>query len=68
MDNERETENVVYITSIKERVNTKLIEEVKNYLQIAAPGTKIDPKMLVDLCDKYQMDVSFVIAQGFYLL
>ena len=64
MDNERETENVVYITSIKERVNTKLIEEVKNYLQIAAPGTKIDPKMLVDLCDKYQMDVSFVIAQG----
>jgi flagellum-specific peptidoglycan hydrolase FlgJ len=64
MDNEEETEHVVYVNSIKERVNTKLIEEVKNYLQIAAPGTKIDPEMLVNLCDKYKMDVSFVIAQG----
>lgn len=53
-----------YINSIKNKANEQLINEVRNYLRIAAPGTKIDPVLLVNLCDQYEMDITFVLAQG----
>lgn len=66
MDNitQEESENVIYINSIKDRVNSKLVEEVEKYLHKTAPGTRINSELLVSLCDKYEMDVSFVLAQG----
>jgi hypothetical protein len=64
MDKSEGTEEIFYVSSIKDRVNYKLVEEVRNYLQENTPGTKIDPELLVQLCNEYNMDISFVIAQG----
>ena len=53
-----------YANNIKINSSEKLIKEVDTYMKSIAPNTKLDAKILVNLCDKYHMSLIFVLAQG----
>ena len=55
---------VYYPTIVKERIRDSLVEEVHKYIISIAPTSKLDPSLLVDLCQKYEIDITFVLAQG----
>lgn len=38
--------------------------EVHKYITSVAPKAEIDPYILIDLCNQYNIDVAFVLAQG----
>lgn len=59
-----EMEKSAYILKVREYSDERLISEVGVYMKSIAPNTKIDPKKLVDLCNKYKIDLTFAIAQG----
>lgn len=41
-----------------------LVKEVKFYIDSVAPRSSINAYAIVDLCEKYDLDVKFVLAQG----
>ena len=41
-----------------------LVNEVDTYIQRIAPTSKLDGKVVVDMCLKYDIDIIFVLAQG----
>ena len=47
-----------------ELLKINIISEVDTYIDRVAPSNKIDPKILFELCDTYNVDIRFVIAQG----
>jgi hypothetical protein len=53
-----------YSLSVREKTNEKLIREVGLYIKKEAPASKLDSRKLVSLCEKYQVNVIFVLAQG----
>ena len=54
----------VYVRSVKEKVRTDLITEVKRYITEMAPESGLSPEFLVDKCVEYETDIIFVLAQG----
>lgn len=45
-------------------IRDSLCNEVDFYIKTIAPTSVIDPFLLVDLCDEYNVDIKFVLAQG----
>jgi flagellum-specific peptidoglycan hydrolase FlgJ len=43
---------------------TKLVGEVDSYIDRISPSSKLDGKVVVDMCLKYDIDIMFVLAQG----
>ena len=43
---------------------TKLVVEVDSYIDRISPSSKLDGKVVVDMCLKYDIDIMFVLAQG----
>jgi hypothetical protein len=62
--NPKDTTTENYSLSVREKTNEKLIREVDAYIKKSAPTSKLDSRTLVSLCEKYQVDVIFVLAQG----
>ena len=42
-----------------------LANEIDRFIKKSAPTSVIDPFLVVDLCDEYDVDIKFVLAQGF---
>jgi hypothetical protein len=55
---------IYYINNVRSKSTGKLIQEVDIYMKAIAPSTKLDATKLVNLCLKYEMNITFVIAQG----
>lgn len=43
---------------------SELITEVQNYIDSVAPTSDLRASILVDECEKYSIDIKFVLAQG----
>lgn len=41
-----------------------LVDEIDNYIKKVAPTSNINSRILFELCDEYNIDVKFVLAQG----
>ena len=41
-----------------------LVSEVDDYIDEISPSSKLDGKIVVDMCLKYNVDIIFVLAQG----
>lgn len=41
-----------------------LVEEVKDYIDSIAPTSSLNGYAVVELCEKYDLDIKFVLAQG----
>lgn len=61
---EIKNEKEIYVNSVYERTNYKLVKEVNDYIKRVAPKSKISSKLLVNICQKYDLDIIFVLAQG----
>jgi len=63
---ETNTNNVetFYPAVVRQRLHEYLVQEVKNYITQVAPKSKLDAETLVTLCQQYEMDIPFVLAQG----
>ena len=55
---------IQYPIIVRQRLHEDLVTEVKNYINFIAPTSKIDAELLVTLCQKYNMNITFVLAQG----
>lgn len=53
-------ENEIKFNEARER----LVAEVGNYIKQVAPKSKLDALNLIDMCDKYNVDIRLAIAQG----
>lgn len=45
-------------------VRNEIVIEIDNYISKVSPKSKIDAETLFNLCDNYNIDVRFVMAQG----
>lgn len=45
-------------------IKTLLVGEVNKYIKSIAPTSRLSGEKLVDLCVEYNIDISFVLAQG----
>lgn len=52
------------ITFAGEGNYNSLVTEVDNYIDKISPTSKLDGKVVVDMCLKYNIDIIFVLAQG----
>ena len=57
-------ENSFYISKVRNYSEEKLIKEVDFYMKSIVPTEKLDAKLLVHLCSKYEIDITLVIAQA----
>ena len=55
---------LINFSYLRENTRTKLINEVDSYIKKTVPSSNLNPEKLVDLCVKYDMDITFVLAQG----
>jgi hypothetical protein len=53
-----------YPQLVRERMRVTLVSEVKTYIGKIAPDTKVKPSVIVDLCLEYNINITFVLAQG----
>lgn len=53
-----------YPIIVRSRVYNKLVIEVKTYIETMAPTSTINPELLVSMCQKYNLNITFVLAQG----
>jgi len=51
-------------TIVKNKIEEKLEQEVDKFIKYYAPDTKLSPEYLVAKCLEYNIDISFVLAQG----
>jgi len=58
------TEEQLYVESVKEKMKSRLIEEVGIYIESHAPASTLTPEHLVDKCLQYDVDIIFVLSQG----
>jgi flagellum-specific peptidoglycan hydrolase FlgJ len=63
VSNTNNTEQM-YPIVVRERLHQDLVREVSNYIKLVAPTSKLDAEIVVNLCQKYNMDISFVLGQG----
>jgi hypothetical protein len=54
----------IYVRSVKKRANDRLVNEVENYILKMAPESKLNSEVLVQICNYYDLDIIFVLAQG----
>lgn len=59
-----ENANSMYISKVRNYSEEKLIKEVDIYMKSIVPEEKLNAKTLVELCGKYEIDLTLVIAQG----
>lgn len=59
-----EYQNDYLVTSIRDRANKELIVEVSKYIDSVAPSNQLSPEILVSVCQKYELDVVFVLSQA----
>lgn len=45
-------------------VKTSIVDEIESYLYMVAPTNKVNAEVFFNLCDQYNVDVRFVLAQG----
>lgn len=45
-------------------VKISIVDEIESYLYTVAPTNKINAEVFFNLCDRYNVDVRFVLAQG----
>lgn len=57
-------ENSLYISKVRDYSRDKLITEVDLYMKSIAPTEKLNAALLVELCAKYEIDITLVIAQA----
>lgn len=53
-----------YPVIVRQRLHSQLVSEVKKYITKMAPKSKVSAEVLVTLCQKYEVDITFVLAQG----
>ena len=53
-----------YPMIVRQRLHQELVGEVKAYITKMAPKSKVSAEVLVTVCQKYDMDITFVLAQG----
>lgn len=57
--------NYIYESELKYfEIKSKLVTEIQNYMESIAPTTNLRAIDMVDLCDKYGIDIKFVLAQA----
>ena len=56
--------DVNYPMVVRERLHKELVIEVKKYITNMAPTSKVNADTLVNVCQRYDMDITFVLAQG----
>ena len=54
----------LYVTSVKDRFEEKLVSEVDGYIRGYAPDSKLDAAVLVSKCLEYETDIIFVLSQA----
>jgi len=64
LENTSTLENSVYISKVRNYSEKKLIKEVDVYMKSIAPTEKLDAALLVELCNKYEIDITLAIAQA----
>jgi flagellum-specific peptidoglycan hydrolase FlgJ len=52
------------IDNVRKVSTERLIKEVDIYIKSIAPTTKLKAEVIVDQCERYNIDIIFVIAQG----
>ena len=57
-------ENSLYISKVRDYSKEKLITEADLYMKSIAPTEKLNAALLVELCSKYEIDITLVIAQA----
>jgi len=57
-------DNLIYLDIVRKKLTENLVNEVKIYINSTVPNSKIDGKILVELCLKHNMDITFVLSQG----
>jgi flagellum-specific peptidoglycan hydrolase FlgJ len=53
-----------YVSTVKSRAEKQLVYQVDSFIHTIAPTCKLSPEYLVKKCLEYDIDISFVIAQG----
>jgi flagellum-specific peptidoglycan hydrolase FlgJ len=57
--------NYIYEAELKYfETKSKLVSEIQDYMESIAPTTNLRALDIVDLCDKYGVDIKFVLAQA----
>ena len=59
-----ENSNEINVVEYTDNVKTQLINEVNTYINTIAPSSKLDGEIVVDMCCEYNVDITFVLAQG----
>lgn len=54
----------IELTTKMNIVKMEIINEMDNYIFEVAPNCEINSKVFFELCDKYEIDVRFAMAQG----
>lgn len=57
-------ENSLYISKVRNYSEERLIQEVDSYMKSIVPTEKLNATLLVQLCSKYEIDITLVIAQA----
>lgn len=47
-----------------EGLKDSLVTQVDRYIQATSPGSSVDGLVLVEMCDKYNINLKFALAQG----
>jgi len=53
-----------YPVVVRQRLHRELVNEVKVYITKMAPKSKVSAEVLVTVCQKYDIDITFVLAQA----
>jgi len=53
-----------YPAFVRAQVNEQLITEVQEFVRTVAPLSKMDAREIVRVCNNYDLDIIFVLAQG----
>jgi hypothetical protein len=53
-----------YVNSVKTRAQNELIKEVEDYISTMAPNSELSSRMVVEVCQEYDLDIIFVLAQA----
>lgn len=53
-----------YANSVRERIHDELVTQVKTYILEMAPESKLSAEKLVTVCENYDLNIMFVMAQA----
>lgn len=58
------TDEEIYVMSVKKRIHDQLVIQVRDYIKRMAPTSLLNAEVLVTVCEKYDLDITFVMAQA----